>query len=72
VGEYVGGKSFNNSNGQYPDFLQKHKITNNTFIIEIKTPKTPLLEKSHIAMAYISHQKSYQVQFYNFLRKKIN
>lgn len=42
---YVGGKSFNNSNGQYPDFLQKHKITNNTFIVEIKTPQTSLLEK---------------------------
>lgn len=43
---YVGGKSFDNSNGQYPDFLQKHKITNNTFIIEIKTPHTNLLEKT--------------------------
>lgn len=43
---YVGGKSFDNSNGQYPDFLQKHKLTNNTFIIEIKTPKTPLLDKT--------------------------
>lgn len=42
---YVGGKSFDNSNGQYPDFLQKHKITNNTFIVEIKTPKSSLLAK---------------------------
>lgn len=42
---YVGGKSFDNSNGQYPDFLHKHKITNNTFIVEIKTPQTSLLEK---------------------------
>jgi hypothetical protein len=42
---YVGGKSFDNSNGQYPDFLQKHKLTNNTFIIEIKTPQTTLLDK---------------------------
>lgn len=42
---YVGGKSFDNSNGQYPDFLQKHKITNNTFIVEIKTPHTLLIEK---------------------------
>jgi hypothetical protein len=41
---YVGGKSFDNTNGQYPDFLQKHKITNNTFIVEIKTPLTSLLE----------------------------
>lgn len=42
---YVGGKSFDNRNGQYPDFLQKHKITNNTFIVEIKTPQTLLIEK---------------------------
>jgi len=41
----VGGKSFDNKNGQYPDFLQKHKITNNTFIVEIKTPQTLLIEK---------------------------
>lgn len=40
---YVGGKSFDNKNGQYPDFLYKHKITNNSFIIEIKCPKTKLL-----------------------------
>lgn len=43
---YVGGKSFDNSNGQYPDFLQKHKLTRSTFIIEIKTPNTPLLDKT--------------------------
>jgi hypothetical protein len=41
---YVGGKSFDNSNGKYPDFLLKHKATNNTFIIEIKKPETSLLE----------------------------
>lgn len=43
---YVGGKSFDNSNGQYPDFLHKNKLTNNTFIIEIKTPNTSLLDKT--------------------------
>jgi hypothetical protein len=42
---YVGGKSFDNKNGQYPDFLYKHKLTNNNFIIEIKRPNTQLLEK---------------------------
>jgi hypothetical protein len=41
---YVGGKTFDNKNGQYPDFLYKHKITKNNFIIEIKRPNTPLLE----------------------------
>ena len=43
---YVGGKSLDNSNGQYPDFLQKNKITNNIFIVEIKAPKSILLENS--------------------------
>jgi len=43
---YVGGKSFDNTNGQYPDFLHKHKLTNNTFIVEIKTPNTSLLDKT--------------------------
>ncbi|WP_166387943.1 Shedu immune nuclease family protein [Polaribacter sp. 11A2H] len=42
---YIGGKSFDNSEGQYPDFLHKHKITNNTFIIEIKRPGASLLAK---------------------------
>jgi len=44
---FVGGKSFDNKNEQYPDFLHKHKITNNSFIVEIKCPKTPLLEKNY-------------------------
>jgi hypothetical protein len=43
---FVGGKSFDNKNGQYPDFLFKHKFTNNNFIIEIKCPNTPLLENT--------------------------
>ncbi|GHV00858.1 hypothetical protein FACS189483_11080 [Spirochaetia bacterium] len=43
---YVGGKSFDNKNGQYPDFLYRHKITNNNFIVEIKCPGTQLLEKT--------------------------
>lgn len=42
---YVGGKSFDNFHGQYPDFLLKHKMTNNAFIVEIKTPQTALLDK---------------------------
>jgi hypothetical protein len=44
---YVGGKSFDNAGGQYPDFLYKHKLTNNNFIIEIKRPSAPLLEKKY-------------------------
>jgi hypothetical protein len=42
---YVGGKTFDNTGGQYPDFLYKNKLTNNSFIIEIKRPATPLLEE---------------------------
>lgn len=42
---YVGGKSFNNQNGEYVDFLLKHQATNNSFIIEIKRPSTKLLEE---------------------------
>jgi hypothetical protein len=41
---YVGGKSFDNSGGKYPDFLLKHKAINNTFIVEIKKPNSTLLE----------------------------
>jgi hypothetical protein len=41
---YLGGKSFDNRNGQYTDFLYKNKLTNNSFIIEIKCPDTSLLE----------------------------
>lgn len=40
---YVGGKSPNNTGGNYPDFLCKNKLTNNTAIVEIKTPCTKLL-----------------------------
>jgi|GEM_PF-2333343 len=54
---YVGGKSFDNKNGQYPDFLYKHKITNNSFIVEIKCPKTPLLERDPYRAGVYSSSK---------------
>jgi hypothetical protein len=41
---YLGGKSFDNRNSQYTDFLYKNKLTNNSFIIEIKRPDTSLLK----------------------------
>jgi hypothetical protein len=41
---YLGGKNFGNKNGVYTDFLYKNKLTNNSYIIEIKCPKTTLLE----------------------------
>jgi hypothetical protein len=42
---YLSGKSFENKNGQYTDFLYRNKLTNNSYIIEIKCPETLLLEK---------------------------
>ncbi len=43
---YVGGKTINNRNGEITDFLLKHSTIANTAIVEIKTPKTPLLNKT--------------------------
>lgn len=40
---YVGGKSVLNRGGNLVDFLIKNKVTKAVGLIEIKTPKTPLL-----------------------------
>lgn len=40
---YVGGKAHDNTGGNYPDFLCRNRLTNNTAIVEIKTPCTNLL-----------------------------
>jgi hypothetical protein len=40
---YVGGKSISNTGGHIADFLFKNAVTNSVGLIEIKTPKTPLL-----------------------------
>lgn len=40
---YVGGKSVLNRGGNLVDFLIKNKVTKSVGLIEIKTPKTPLL-----------------------------
>lgn len=40
---YVGGKTFHNQGGNIVDFLYKNKFTNNSALIEIKTPTTGLL-----------------------------
>ena len=44
---YVGGKSVNNQNGKYTDFIYKNKLTNNVSLIEIKTPCTKLFKDSN-------------------------
>jgi hypothetical protein len=40
---FVGGKSFENREGRFADFLYKNKLTGNILIAEIKTPVAPLL-----------------------------
>ena len=42
----VGGRRFRGDGGKVADFLVKNNLTNNSAIVEIKTPKTKLLNKS--------------------------
>jgi hypothetical protein len=41
---YVGGKSIDNSNGKYNDFLIKNGLSNNVSFVEIKTHLTAVME----------------------------
>ena len=41
----VGGRTFSGKGGKITDFLVKNSMTNNTAIVEIKTPQTELLGK---------------------------
>jgi hypothetical protein len=43
---YVGGKNIKNRGGKIADFLYKNSLTNNACILEIKTHKTPICNKS--------------------------
>ncbi len=67
---YVGGKSFDNCNGQYPDFLRKHIITNNTFLVEIKTPATLLLENNPYRLGIYPPSKDLSGAVSQFLTQK--
>jgi hypothetical protein len=40
---YVGGKKYDAKGGNYVDFLYRNNLSSNITIIEIKTPKTPIL-----------------------------
>jgi len=40
---YVGGKTVQDRGGGIVDFLVKNQLTNNAALVEIKTPRTPLL-----------------------------
>lgn len=44
---YVGGKSIRDSEGNLVDFLIQNALSENTALIEIKTPKTKLLGRSY-------------------------
>lgn len=43
---YVGGKTIDNSNGKFNDFLIKNSLSDNVSFLEIKTHKTKMLEKT--------------------------
>jgi hypothetical protein len=43
---YVGGKTFENTEGRIADFLFKNAISGNVLLVEIKTPSTPLVAAS--------------------------
>ena len=43
---YVGGKTIDNQNGKFNDFLIKNSLSGNVSFLEIKTHKTRLLENS--------------------------
>lgn len=49
---YVGGKTIDNKNGNILDFLYKNKLTENSVLIEIKTPTTLLLGKKYRNNSY--------------------
>lgn len=44
---YVGGKNIDNARGNLVDFLMANKLTRNAALIEIKTPKTPIVGKQY-------------------------
>lgn len=43
---YVGGKTIDNANGKFNDFLIKNSLSDNISFLEIKTHKTRLIDKS--------------------------
>jgi hypothetical protein len=49
---YVGGETFFGTGGKITDFLVKNNLTNNTALIEIKTPHTSLLDKVYRKTVY--------------------
>ena len=44
----MGGGKFDGSGGKYGDFLYKNSLTNNSVIVELKTPRTNLLNATPV------------------------
>lgn len=49
---YVGGKHIDNTHGNLVDFLIANKLTRNAALVEIKTPKTPIVAKEYRGDVY--------------------
>lgn len=58
---YVGGKNLRNQGGNFADFIYKSKAGNNVLVVEIKTPKTPLLYTGKA----IESKEKYRNRIYN-------
>ena len=54
---FVGGRKFDGSDDKITDFLVKNSMTNNTAIVEIKTPQTRLLNKKTYRGVYVASSK---------------
>ena len=55
---YLGGKSIDNTGGNLADFLLKNNLSQNTALVEIKTPKTSLLGTGYRQVYSISKDLS--------------
>ena len=55
---YLGGKSMDNTGGNLVDFLLRNNLSQNTVLIEIKTPKTKLLGTEYRQVYSISKDLS--------------
>ena len=70
---YVGGKDITNTGGSIADFLVKRALTGNCLVVEIKSPKTPLLGRHYRNNVYSVSQEisGATVQIYNYLQSLV-
>ncbi|MEQ9408455.1 MAG: DUF4263 domain-containing protein [Fuerstiella sp.] len=54
---YLGGKSIHNKGGKVTDFLLKNSLTDHVLVVEIKTPETPLPERSEYRQGVFAPSK---------------